>query len=58
MKNNTDPIIQNIKTLNNNTKRIERDDGLFFEGGLFRTAELFLIGFSFLEVFVVERDVI
>jgi hypothetical protein len=53
MKNNIDPMIESIKRINKNTKMVEGDDELFFTGGFFKRAELFLGGFNFLVLFVV-----
>jgi hypothetical protein len=58
MKNNIEPIIQSMKKINNSIKRAERDDEFFFEDGFFKTAELFLGDFIFLEIFVDDLGVI
>jgi hypothetical protein len=50
MKNNIDPMIQSIKSINKNTKTTEGDDEPFFAGGFFKCAELFLGGFNFVVV--------
>jgi hypothetical protein len=54
MKNKTDPIMPSMEEIKSTTRKIEREDEFFSAEGLFKTAELFLHGFIFVDVFLVE----
>ena len=58
MKNDIEPMIQSMIKINNGIKRAERDDEFFFKDDFFKTAELFLGNFIFLEIFVDDLGVI